>query len=152
MRYFYLYFFPLSLVFADLNRFVDSFDFDPVQSEVKVLTKSSAYISSNPYYRSSNPNFNKNLVLNLDRETLEKSLGESISHRYQASGKVVAFLTRAWTPLKVSSNFIIKISDSSPDQLSPSVFTRFSIWDNGKLIGSFAEPLRLGHYVDVLFF
>ena len=151
MRYFYLYFFSFSLVFADLNRFVDSFDFDPVQSEVKVLTKSSAYISSNPYYRSPNSSFDKNLVINLDRETLEKSLGESISHRYQASGKVVAFLTRAWTPLKVSSNFILKISDSSPDQLSPSVFTRFSIWDSGKLIGNFAEPLRLGHYVDVLF-
>ena len=95
MRYFYLYFFPLSMVFADLNRFVDSFDFDPVQSEVKVLTKSSAYISSNPYYRSPSSSLGKNSVINLNRETLEKSLGESISHRYQASGKVVAFLTRA---------------------------------------------------------
>jgi flagella basal body P-ring formation protein FlgA len=82
---------------------------------------------------------------------LEKRLAESIAHRYQCSGKIVTFVTRKWKPVDVSSSFLIKISDCSPDELGSSMFVRFSIWDEGNLIGDFAEPLRVGQYIDVFF-
>ena len=154
MRFsFLLLLFPVSLVLADVSRFIDSIELPTGVNQTKVFTKSSAFISSKPstlisYGESADVSPS---VITLNRETLEKRLGESISHRYQEPGKVIAFLTREWTPIKVSSNYLIKISDCSPDQLRPSIFTRFSIWDSGNLVGKFAEPLRLGHFIDVLF-
>ena len=74
-----------------------------------------------------------------------------IAHRYQASGKVSVFLTREWNNLEIGSNFIVKINDCMPDELTSSTFIRFSIWDEGSLIGNFAEPVRMAHYVDVYF-
>jgi flagella basal body P-ring formation protein FlgA len=142
-----------SILFADVNRFIDSIDF-PESHTTKVITKSSAFISSggSPVLRSFGSNQLPQVqTIILDRETLEKRLGESIAHRYQSSGRIVAFVTREWTPVKVSSNYLIKISDCTPDELCPSTFTRFSIWDNGNLVGQFAEPLRVAQYVDVFF-
>lgn len=142
-----------SILFADVNRFIDSIDF-PESHTTRVITKSSAFISSggSPVLRSFGSNQLPQVkTIALDRETLEKRLGESIAHRYQSSGRIVAFVTRKWTPVKVSSNYLIKITDCSPDELCPSTFTRFSIWDNGNLVGQFAEPLRVAQYVDVFF-
>ena len=142
-----------SILFADVNRFIDSIDFAESHT-TKVITKSSAFISSggSPVLRSFGSNQLPQVqTIILDRETLEKRLGESIAHRYQSSGRIVAFVTREWTPVKVSSNYLIKISDCTPDELCPSTFTRFSIWDNGNLVGQFAEPLRVAQYVDVFF-
>ena len=85
----------------------------------------------------------------LSRETIEKKLSELLSHRYQVSGDVVVYLTRQWNPLKVSSNFIIKIRDCMPDQLSASSFVRFSIWDKGLKVADCAEPIRLTHFIEV---
>ncbi len=152
MRTILIFCLSCSFAYADLNRFVDSFDLNPVRTETKIVTKSSAYISSSTgiNYPATDYSLTTSPVL-LSREVLEKRLGESISHRYQASGQVIAYLTRAWTPIKVSSNFLVKISDCSPDELCSNTFARFSIWDSGKHIGNFAEPIRLGHYVDVLF-
>ena len=145
--------FPLSILCADVNRFIDSIDFSSAPVKTRVITKSAALISAQPTmlrtYDSTHSVTPK--IITLNRETLEKRLGESISHRYQASGRVIAFLTREWNPMKVSSNYLIKISDCSPDELSPSTFVRFGVWDEGNLIGSFAEPLRIGQYVDVFY-
>lgn len=87
----------------------------------------------------------------IDRLLVEKKLSEVLAHRYQASGKVSVFLTRDWQSFEVGSNFIIKINDCMPDELVSSTFVRFSVWDQGKLLGDFAEPVRLAHYVDVFF-
>ncbi|MBT3666452.1 MAG: flagellar basal body P-ring formation protein FlgA [Opitutae bacterium] len=146
-------FFPISILFADVSRFIDSIDFSSAPVKTRIITKSSALISSQPAtLRSYNSNqFVTPKTITLHRETLEKRLGESISHRYQASGTVIAFLTREWTPIKVSSSYLIKISDCSPDELSSSTFVRFGVWDGGNLIGEFAEPLRVGQYVDVFY-
>ena len=145
--------FPLGIICADVNRFIDSIDFSVAPVKTRVITKSSALISAHPntlrFYDSTHSVAPQ--IITLNRETLEKRLGESISHRYQASGRVIAFLTREWKPIKVSSNYLIKISDCSPDELSPSTFVRFGVWDEGNLIGNFAEPLRIGQYVDVFY-
>jgi len=154
MRFSFLFLLSFgSILFADVNRFIDSIDF-PESHTTRVITKSSAFISSggSPVLRSFGSNQLPQVkTIALDRETLEKRLGESIAHRYQSSGRIVAFVTRKWTPVKVSSNYLIKITDCSPDELCPSTFTRFSIWDNGNLVGQFAEPLRVAQYVDVFF-
>ena len=84
----------------------------------------------------------------LSREMLESKLGELLGYRYQASGKVVAYVTRQWKPIKLSGNFIIKIRDCMPDQLCSSTFVRFAIWDNGASIGEFAEPIRVSHFLN----
>ena len=154
MRFSFLFLFlPISFLLADVSRFIDSLDLPRAGSQIKVYTKSSAFISSRP---ASLRSYAEDAVISpstitLSREILEQRLGESIAHRYQASGRVVAFLTREWTPIKVSSTYLIKISDCSPDQLCSSTFTRFSVWDRGNLVGDFAEPLRIGHFVDVFF-
>ena len=141
------------VLFADVSRFIDSVDFSIEAPETQLITKSSAFISSQSrgsgFLHTGSLKASSDIILN--REILEKRLGESISHRYQTSGRVVAFMTREWNPITVSPNYLVKISSCSPDELCPSTFTRFSIWDKGNLVGSFAEPLRIGHYVDVLF-
>ena len=62
---------------------------------------------------------------------------------------VCAKLTRIWKQLEVSPNYIVKIIDSMPDELSPSSFVRFEVWDQGKLVMKYGEPLRIAHFVDV---
>ena len=145
--------FPFGIICADVNRFIDSIDFSVAPVKTRVITKSSALISAHQNTLRSYDSTHSVApqIITLNRETLEKRLGESISHRYQASGRVIAFLTREWKPIKVSSNYLIKISDCSPDELSPSTFVRFGVWDEGNLIGNFAEPLRIGQYVDVFY-
>ena len=82
---------------------------------------------------------------------MEARLSEALAHRFQASGKVAVFLTREWRNLRSGPNFMVKIKDCSPDELTPSSFVRFSIWDQGKELGSFAEPVRMAHYVEVFY-
>jgi flagella basal body P-ring formation protein FlgA len=142
-----------SHLMADVSRFIDAIDFTETRTKTQVFTKSSALIASKPIvlrnYDNNSPVYPTSITLN--REILEKRLGESIAHRYQASGQVKAFLTREWTAIRVSPNYLIKISDCSPDELTSSTFTRFSIWDGGKLVGNYAEPIRVGHFVEVYF-
>ena len=154
MRFFFvLQILFLSTLCADVTRFIDDYIDSPSRVTIKTLTKSSALISpSISYGSSSRPNISvvPQVVL-LTRETLESKLGESISHRFQASGRIVAYLTREWEELNVSSNYLLKISTCSPDEICPSTFVRFSIWDNGKLVGEFSEPVRISQYVDVFY-
>ncbi len=142
-----------SLLLADVSRFIDAIDFPNTQTETEFFTKSSAFISQKSVVLRDyeDTSFAPPISISLNREVLEKRLAESIAHRYQASGQIKAFLTREWATIKVSSNYIIKISDCSPDELCPSTFTRFSIWDGGNLVGNFAEPIRVGHFVEVYF-
>lgn len=154
MKYLLFYiFYPLCFISADVSRFIGFNDFSSKPITTKILTKSSALISPqttklNSYKAS---NFVSSKSITLDREILEKRLAESIAHRYQSSGNIVTFVTRKWKPVDVSSSFLMKISDCSPDELGSSMFVRFSIWDEGNLIGDFAEPLRVGQYIDVFF-
>ena len=87
----------------------------------------------------------------LTREMLESKLGELLGYRYQASGKVFAYVTRKWKPISLSSNFILKIRDCMPDSLSPSTFVRFAIWDNGSSFGEFGEPIRMSHFLNCFY-
>ena len=111
MRFFFvLQLTILSTLCADVTRFIDdSFD-STSHITFKTLTKSSALISPSVAYGTSsrsNISVAPQVVL-LTRETLESKLGEAISHRFQASGKIVAYLTREWEELKVSSNYLLK--------------------------------------------
>ena len=113
MRFSFLFLFlPISIIFADVSRFIDSIELPGAGGQIKVFTKSSALISSRPVSLRSYSDDTVVLpsTITLSREILEQRLGESIAHRYQASGKVVAFLTREWNSIKVSSNYLIKIS------------------------------------------
>ena len=139
---------------ADVNRFLEPISLKPKTHFQDAIygTVTSAAISSSNYKRDlfvGDYSDEKDIsTVTLSRQILESKLGELISYRYQATGKVKAFITRNWKPYNLSSNFILKIRDCIPDQLCPSTFIRFSIWDRGQKIGDFAEPVRLSHFVD----
>ena len=147
---------PLSLM-GDVSRFLDPIRIKPsqVQPSFTINQKTTALIA--PLYSEGRtfPEFSSSdrevKEVFLTREMLEFKLGELLGYRYQASGKVVAYVTRQWTPIRLSSNFILKIRDCMPDNLSPSTFVRFTIWDHGSNIGEFAEPIRMSHFLNCLF-
>ena len=113
MRYFSISsLFFVSTLCADVSRFIDETIDLPIteDSSVITLTKSSALIShrlTDLDYKHSISSPSQSLTLN--RELLESKLSESIAHRYQTSGRIVAYLSREWHPIEVSSNFIVKI-------------------------------------------
>ena len=147
---------PLSLM-GDVSRFLDPIRIKPsqVQPSFTITQKTTASIA--PLYSEGRtfPEFSSSdrevKEVFLTREMLEFKLGELLGYRYQASGKVVAYVTRQWTPIRLSSNFILKIRDCMPDNLSPSTFVRFTIWDHGLNIGEFAEPIRMSHFLNCLY-
>ncbi len=147
---------PLSLM-GDVSRFLDPIRIKPshVQPSFTINQKTTALIA--PLYSEGRtfPEFSSSdrevKEVFLTREMLEFKLGELLGYRYQASGKVVAYVTRQWTPIRLSSNFILKIRDCMPDNLSPSTFVRFTIWDHGSNIGEFAEPIRMSHFLNCLY-
>ncbi len=147
---------PLSLM-GDVSRFLDPIRIKPsqVQPSFTINQKTTALIA--PLYSEGRtfPEFSSSdrevKEVFLTREMLEFKLGELLGYRYQASGKVVAYVTRQWTPIRLSSNFILKIRDCMPDNLSPSNFVRFTIWDHGSNIGEFAEPIRMSHFLNCLY-
>lgn len=153
---FLLSFQPLSLM-GDVSRFLDPIRIKPsqVQPSFTINQKTTALIA--PLYSEGRtfPEFSSSdrevKEVFLTREMLEFKLGELLGYRYQASGKVVAYVTRQWTPIRLSSNFILKIRDCMPDNLSPSTFVRFTIWDHGSNIGEFAEPIRMSHFLNCLY-
>jgi flagella basal body P-ring formation protein FlgA len=155
MRFFSVFsLFFVSTLCADVSRFIDETIDLPTTGDSRVvrLTKSSALISphlTDLDYTHSISSSLKSLTLN--RELLESKLSECIAHRYQASGRIVAYLSREWSPIEVSSNFIVKIADCTPDEICASTFIRFSIWDGGELIGNFSEPVRLSQLVDFFY-
>lgn len=139
---------------ADVSRFLEPISVRSpfLEKPVTVSQKVSASIapyslrSSHSFEYSANENHSDELLLS--RELLETKLGELLGYRYQASGRVVAYVTRYWKPIHLSGNFILKIRDCMPDQLCPSTFVRFSIWDNGTSLGEFAEPIRISHFLN----
>ena len=152
-RSFYtLIFLFLSLfLLGDVSRLLEPLDFRNFAKPTKVGFKSAAFISPVTSALNSERVPSKISRVVLDRVLLEKSLGEALSHRYQATGKVIAFVTREWLDIDVSSNFLLKIRDCAPDELSPSTFIRFEIWDEGRLVGQYSEPIRMTHMVEVHF-
>ena len=138
---------------ADIGRFLEPIQIAPKApvSTVRYVVKSSAFVSphaSNPQTQEAAPVADSIVI---DRQLMEKRLGEALAHRFQTSGRVSAFLTREWVNCRSSSNFIVKIKDCSPDELTPSTFVRFSIWDQGKELGRYAEPIRMAHFVEVFY-
>lgn len=136
---------------ADVSRFLEPMKFPLTASKSLSSFKSSALINSFSKKTTVDSHLIVSSEINLDRMLIEKRLGESLSHRYQASGDVAAFLTRQWNDVMVSPNFILKIQDCLPDELTSSTFVRFGIWDQGELVGHFAEPIKLAHYLNVFF-
>ena len=53
--------------------------------------------------------------------------------------------------LKVSGNFLLKLNSCSPDELSPSSYLRFSVWDEGAKLGDFSIPVKVAHLKEVYF-
>jgi flagella basal body P-ring formation protein FlgA len=144
-------FFIALTVGADVGRFLEPIQIGPNPPNLHYVVKSSALVSPlspRPQVQKALPS--QDFVV-LDRTLMEARLSEALAHRFQASGKVAVFLTREWRNLRSGSNFIIKVKDCSPDELTSSTFVRFTIWDQGKEIGSFAEPVRMAHYVKVFY-
>ncbi|MDA7756983.1 flagellar basal body P-ring formation chaperone FlgA [Opitutales bacterium] len=144
-------------LFGDVTRFLDPISIRPSSFNPGSIVgnKTSASIAPSKFLRNSDFNIPEHSSVPVDfllsRELLEAKLGELLSHRYQVSGKITAYVTRQWSPVKLSGNFIIKIRDCMPDQLCPSTFIRFAIWDNGVNIGEFAEPIRVSHFVEAFY-
>ena len=142
------------VVKADVSRFLEPISVHPKTfgQGVVISQKTSAAISPASLYKPNSfdylPKDNSTNHLVLSREMLEAKLGELLGYRYQASGKVIAYVTRQWKPIRLSGNFILKIRDCMPDQLCSSTFVRFAIWDNGASIGEFAEPIRVSHFLN----
>ena len=147
---------PLCLM-GDVSRFLDPIMVKPSRIKPNFIINQKASASIAPPYSKDRPisDFASNdQVLEkvlLTREMLESKLGELLGYRYQASGKVVAYVTRKWKPIFLSSNFILKIRDCMPDSLSPSTFVRFAIWDNGSSFGEFGEPIRMSHFLNCFY-
>ena len=154
-KFFFLFFYSLPvLLVADVSRFLEPISIRPhVHKKGNYISqKASASISSSTHLKSKDFSYSVKEIdsepLTLSREILESKLGELLGYRYQASGRVVTYVTRQWKPIRLSGNFIIKIRDCMPDQLTSSTFLRFAIWDNGTCIGEFAEPVRVSHFLD----
>ena len=154
-KFLLLFFFILPvLLVADVARFLEPLSIRPEikQKGLFVSQTASASISFSGPHRSDDFSYSvkdsDSERLTLSRELLESKLGELLGYRYQASGRVVTYVTRQWKPIGLSGNFIIKIRDCIPDQLSSSTFVRFGIWDNGTCIGEFAEPVRVSHFIN----
>lgn len=142
--------FLVSIVNAGVERFLKPISF-PSHAGDGIQKKTSAFFSNSHSSHTSSSHISDSGSQSLDRSMLEARLSELLKHRYQVEGKVLAFLGREWTPLKVSSNFQVKIRDCNPEELVGSTFARFSIWDKGQKKGDFSMPLRLAHMQDVLF-
>ena len=156
MKFNFLLVLPFCISFGDVSKFLNPLSISSPQSNKKIIlgTKSSALISPNSNI-SSSPSLNKGFEfdqkhkINLTSSEIERKLGQTLQYRYQCGGMVSAKLTRVWQAIEVSPNYIVKIIDSMPDELSPSSFVRFEIWDQGKLVMKYGEPLRIAHFVDV---
>jgi flagella basal body P-ring formation protein FlgA len=118
---------------------------------VRTAVTRSGFISSSPSIPSSytaSISKVKGLVT-LDAELLEKKIASALSHRYQASGYVLARLSREWKPLNVPVDWEFKFQQSIPDELSANAFVRFSISSDGLDLGEWGYPVKCSQMVDV---
>jgi flagella basal body P-ring formation protein FlgA len=139
-----------ALLQADVTRLLPSLDLGALQPVRTAVTRS-GFISSSPSIPSSytaSISKVKGLVT-LDAELLEKKIASVLSHRYQASGHVLARLSREWKPLNVPIDWEFKFQQSIPDELSANAFVRFSISSDGLDLGEWGYPVKCSQMVDV---
>jgi flagella basal body P-ring formation protein FlgA len=139
-----------ALLQADVTRLLPPLDFGALQPVRTAVTRS-GFISSSPSIPSSytaSISKVKGLVT-LDAELLEKKMASVLSHRYQASGHVLARLSREWKPLNVPVDWEFKFQQSIPDELSANAFVRFSISSDGLDLGEWGYPVKCSQMVDV---
>jgi flagella basal body P-ring formation protein FlgA len=135
---------------ADVTRLLPPLDLGALQPVRTAVTRS-GFISSGPSIPSSytaSISKVKGLVT-LDAELLEKKIASVLSHRYQASGYVLARLSREWKPLNVPVDWEFKFQQSIPDELSANAFVRFSISSDGLDLGEWGYPVKCSQMVDV---
>ena len=139
-----------ALLQADVTRLLPPLDLGALQPVRTAVTRS-GFISSGPSIPSSytaSISKVKGLVT-LDAELLEKKIASVLSHRYQASGHVLARLSREWKPLNVPIDWEFKFQQSIPDELSANAFMRFSISSDGLDLGEWGYPVKCSQMVDV---
>jgi len=139
-----------ALLQADVTRLLPPLDLGALQPVRTAVTRS-GFISSGPSIPSSytaSISKVKGLVT-LDAELLEKKIASALSHRYQASGHVLARLSREWKPLNVPVDWEFKLQQSIPDELSANAFMRFSISSDGLELGEWGYPVKCSQMVDV---
>ncbi len=139
-----------ALLQADVTRLLPPLDLGALQPVRTAVTRS-GFISSGPSTPSSytaSISKVKGLVT-LDAELLEKKIASALSHRYQASGYVLARLSREWKPLNVPVDWEFKFQQSIPDELSANAFVRFSISSDGLDLGEWGYPVKCSQMVDV---
>jgi len=145
----FLLFFAYSLS-GGVERFLQPISLD-FSKDHKVAKKVSPYISSTAFAKDY---FHREVVDEkevLDAALLQKRLGELLKHRFQANGEVKVYLSRKWDDVSYTSNFIIKLSSCSPDELNSNCFVKFDIWDGGVKVGVFSTPIKIMHLEDVYF-
>ena len=141
-----LFFFLLSIhCFGGVERFIK-----PVSIK-KEEYKVSAFFANKPHQSHGYLSERRDEFTQLDAGRLEAELGNMLKYRYQVDGDVVVSLTREWQPFKVSGNFLLKLNSCSPDELSPSSYLRFSVWDEGAKLGDFSIPVKVAHLKEVYF-
>ncbi len=139
-----------ALLQADVTRLLPPLDLGALQPVRTAVTRS-GFISSSPSIPSSytaSISKVKGLVI-LDAELLEKKIASVLSHRYQASGYILARLSREWKPLNVPVDWEFKFQQSIPDELSANAFVRFSILSDGLDLGEWGYPVKCSQMVDV---
>jgi flagella basal body P-ring formation protein FlgA len=139
-----------ALLQADVTRLLPPLDLGDLQPVRTAVTRS-GFISSGPsipHSYTASISKVKGLVT-LDAELLEKKIASVLSHRYQASGHVLARLSREWKPLNVPVDWEFEFKQSIPDELSANAFVRFSISSDGLDLGEWGYPVKCSQMVDV---
>ena len=139
-----------ALLQADVTRLLPPLDLGALQPVRTAVTRS-GFISSGPSIPSSYTASISKVkgLITLDAELLEKKIASVLSHRYQASGHVLARLSREWKPLNVPIDWEFKFQQSIPDELSANAFMRFSISSDGLDLGEWGYPVKCSQMVDV---
>ena len=139
--------FPFRDSFAGVERFLKPVQINSLghneKSKSNALIRSSLIHDRIPLNHASSPR-----VVITDHD-IERLLSESIQHRFQASGDVMVKLTSEWIPFHSKPGYILKLTDVSPDELTASSFTRFSLWVAGEKINDFSFPIRISQMRDI---
>jgi flagella basal body P-ring formation protein FlgA len=139
-----------ALLQADVTRLLPPLDLGALMPVRTAVTRS-GFISSGPSIPSSYTASISKVkgMVSLNVELLEKKMASVLSHRYQASGHVIARLSREWKPLNVPVDWEFKFQQSIPDELSANAFVRFSILSDGINLGEWGYPVKCSQMVDV---
>ena len=97
---------PILYCLGDVSRFINPIEFNDDSSKDSIFIN--AFVSPSHSNVSSTMRFeekNYSRTFFLDQDFLEAKMG-AILHRYQCNGTIKAQATRAWNPVKLSSNFM----------------------------------------------